>query len=228
MPIEEPVLTPMEAESIPGVQVPTLPIEEELGQEEGDFQSRDIHMIIPPMFEPISPFFSPLHTESLEPMSSLSGSVFAALSEEHFLYDTATSALLLPPSISVYPLSLPLPSLPPSPVLPPPPPVDLKELLVPASLLSAACRDNDIDVGRIGDLRRLVDDLIGRVARPQGGESSLSFVVIPSLVRVEADAYVQLLMLYLTSEGMVPVETVAPIITTLMRHVKDVVRPREP
>ena len=228
MPVEEPVVTPVEAESIPGVQVPTLPIEDEPGQEEGDLQSRDIHMIIPPIFEPLSPFFSPLHTESLEPMSPLSGSVFAALGEEHFLYDTATSAPLLPPSVPVSPLSLPLPSLPPSPVLPPPPPVDLGELLVPASLLSAASRDNDIAAGHIGELRWLVDDLIGRVARPQGGGSSLPFGVIPSLVRLEADVHAHLRQLASTSDWMVPVEAVAPIITALMRQVRDVVRPREP
>ena len=101
MPVEEPVVT----ESVPGFQVPTLPIEVDLGQEEEDFQSRDIHMIIPPIFEPLSPFFSPMHTESLEPMSPLSGSVFATLGEENFLYDTSTSAPLLPPSILVSPLS---------------------------------------------------------------------------------------------------------------------------
>ena len=79
MPIEEPVVAPVEAEGIPGGQVPILPIEDEPGhEEEGDLQSRDIHMIIPPIFEPLSPFFSPLHTESLEPMSPFSGSVFAA------------------------------------------------------------------------------------------------------------------------------------------------------
>ena len=51
-PVEMPVEEPVVAESVPVVQVPTLPIEEELGQEEGYFQSRDIHMIIPPIFEP--------------------------------------------------------------------------------------------------------------------------------------------------------------------------------
>ena len=106
--------------------------------------------------------------------------------------------------------------------------MDLGELLVPASLLTVASRDNDTAAGHIGELRRLVDDLIGRVARPQGGGSSLPFGVISSLVRLEADAQAQLRQLASTSDGMVPVETVAPIITTLMRQVRDVGRPREP
>ena len=71
-----------------------------------------------------------------------------------------------------------------------------------------------------------MDELIGRVARPQGGGSSLPFGLIPSLVRLEADAHAQLRQLASTSDGMVPVEAVAPIITALMRHVRDVVRPR--
>ena len=185
-PVEEPVVM----ESVPGVQIPTLHIEEELGQEERGVQARDIHMIIPPIFEPLSPFYSPLPTEPVEPMSPFTESIFAALGGEHIPYDTATSAPLLPPSIPVSPLSLPLPSLPPSPALPPPPPVDLGELLVPASLLSAASRDNDILTGRVEELRRLVDDLIGRVSRPQGGGSSLPFGLVPSLVRLEADTHI--------------------------------------
>ena len=106
-------------------------------------------MIIPPIFEPLSPFFSPLRRESLELMSSFSGSTFAALEGEYFPYATSTSASLLPPSLPSSPLSLPLPSLPPSPVLPPPPLVDLGESLVPASLLSASSRDNDIAIGAL-------------------------------------------------------------------------------
>ena len=149
-------------------------------------------MIIPPIFEPLSPFYSPLHTEPLEPMSPFFGSIFAVLGEEHIPYDTATSAPLLPPSVPVSPLSLPLPSLPPSPVLPPPPPVDLGELLVPASLLSAASRDNDILTGRVEELKRLVDELIGRVVRPQGGGSSLPFGLVPILVRLEVDTHMHL------------------------------------
>ena len=228
MPIEEPVVEPLEAEGIPGGHVPILPIEDEPGSEEGDLQPRDIHMIIPPIFEPLSPFFSPLHTESLEPMSPFSGSAFTGPGEEYFPYATATSAPLLPPSLPVSPLSLPLPSLPPSAVLPPPPPVDVGELLVPASLLSATSRDNDIATGRIDELRRLVGELIGRVARPQGRGSSLPFGVIPNLVRLEADSHAQLCQLASTNDGMVPAGAVSLIITALMRQVRDVVRPREP
>ena len=135
-------------ESVSGVQIPTLHIEEERG-----VQARDIHMIIPPIFEPLSPFYSPLPTEPVEPMSPFIESIFAALGGEHIPYDTTTSAPLLPPSVPVSPLSLPLPSLPPSPTLPPPPLVDLGELLVPASQLSAASRDNDILTGRVEELR---------------------------------------------------------------------------
>ena len=208
MSVEEPVVT----EIVPGVHIPTLHIEEELGQEERGFQARDIHMIIPPIFEPLSPFYSPLHTEPLEPMSPFSGSIFAALGEEHIPYDTATSAPLLPPSVPVSPLSLPLSSLPPLPVLPPPSPVNLGELLVPASLLSAASRDKDILRGRVEELRRLVDELIGRVARPHGRGTSLPFGFVTSMVRLEADTHMQLRQLASTSDGMVPLRAVAPIV----------------
>ena len=64
IPAEEPVVAPIEDESVSGVQAPILPSGEELGHEEGDPQSRDVHMIIPSMFEPLSPFFSPLRTVS--------------------------------------------------------------------------------------------------------------------------------------------------------------------
>ena len=225
IPVEEPIVAPVEDESVPGVQAPILPSGEELGHEEGDPQSRDIHMIIPPMFEPLSPFFSPLRTVSLELMSPFSESAFAALDEDFFPSTTATSVPLLPPSLPVSPLSLPLPSLPPSPVLPPPPPTDLRELLVPISLLRAANRDNDISTWRIEELRRLVDELIGRVARPHGGGNSLPFGLVPSLVRLEADAHTQLRQLASTSDGMVPLRAVAPIITALMDQVRDLAQP---
>ena len=188
MPVHEPVVT----ENVPGVQIPTIHVEEELGQEDRGVQARDIHMIIPPIFEPLSLFYSPLPTNPMESMSPFTESIFAALCEEHIPYNTATSAPLLPLSIPVSPLSLPIPSLPPSPVLPPPPPVNIGELLVPASLLSAASRDNDILTGRVEELRRIVDELIGRVARPQGGGSSLPFGLVPGLVRIQADTHAQL------------------------------------
>ena len=82
--------------------------------------------------------------------------------------------------------------------------MDLGEPLVPTSLLSTASRDNYIATGRIAELRRLVDELIGRVSRPQGGGNSLPFGVIPSLVRLEADAHAQLRLLASTSDRMVP------------------------
>ena len=221
MPVEEPVVTEID----PGVQIPTLHVEEELGQEDRGVQARDIHMIIPPIFEPLSPYYSPLPTEPVESMSPFTESIFAALGEEHIPYDTATSAPLLPPSIPVSPLSLPIPSLPPSPVLPPLPPVDLGELLVPASLLTASSMDNARLTGRNEELRRLVDELIERVARPQGGGSSLPFGLVPGLVRIEADAHAQLRQLASTSDGMVPLRAVVPIVTALMDQVRDLARP---
>ena len=162
MPVEEPVVTEID----PEVQIPTLQVEAELGQEDRGVQERDIHMIIPPIFEPLSLYYSPLLTETVESMSPFTESIFVALGEEHIPYDIATSAPLLSPSIPVYPISLPIPSLPPSPVLPPLPPMDLGESLVPASLLTASSMDNARLTGCNEELRRLVDEVIERVARP--------------------------------------------------------------
>ena len=221
MPVEEPVVTEID----PEVQIPTLHVEAELGQEDGGVQARDIHMIIPPIFEPLSPYYSPLPTEPVESMSPFTESIFAALGEEHIPYETATSAPLLPPSMPVSPLSFPIPSLPPSPALPPPPPMDLGELLVPASLLTASSMDNARLTGRNEELRRLVDELIERVARPRGGGSSIPYGSDPSLIRMEADTYAQLRQLASTSDGMVPLGTVVLIFTALMEQVRDLSRP---
>ena len=65
MPVEEPVVTEID----PEVQIPTLQVEAELGQEDRGVQERDIHMIIPPIFEPLSPYYSTLLTEPVESMS---------------------------------------------------------------------------------------------------------------------------------------------------------------
>ena len=75
------------------------------------------------------------------------------------------------------------------------------------------------------ELRRLVDELIERVTRPQGGGSSLPFVSVPSLIKMEADTYAQLCQLASTSDGMVPLGAVVPIVTALMDHVRDLARP---
>ena len=70
-----------------------------------------------------------------------------------------------------------------------------------------------------------MDDLIGRVARPQGGGSSLPFGLVPSLVRLEADTHMQLRQLASTRDEMVPLRAVVPIIAALMDQVRDLARP---
>ena len=45
-----------------------------------------------------------------------------------------------------------------------------REQYVHRSLLVAATRDQDVLTGRISELRRLVDDMIGRAARSPGRE----------------------------------------------------------
>ena len=113
MPVEEPVVTEID----PGVQIPTLHVEEELGQEDRRVQARDIHMIIPPIFEPLSPYYSPLPTEPVESMSPFTESIFAALGEEHIPYDTnylstITSSIHTNiPLIFTHPISTPITSI---------------------------------------------------------------------------------------------------------------------
>ena len=102
------------------------------------------------------------------------------------------------------------------------------EQFVHRSLLIVATRDQDISAGRISELRRLVDDLIGRVARPQGGGSYPPLGVIYGLVRLEMETHTQVHQLASTSDGMIPQSAVAPIMTSLMGRVRDLVRSIEP
>ena len=113
-------------------------------------------------------------------------------------------------------------------MIPPPPPTVVdRELYVHRSLLVAATRDQDVLTGRLSESRRLVDDLISRLARPQGGGGSAPLGVISSLVRLEMDAHTQVRQLASTSEGRVPQSDITSIITSLMSRVRDLVRSTE-
>ena len=72
-----------------------------------------------------------------------------------------------------------------------------------------------------------MDDLIGRLARPQGGGGHLPVGMISGFVRLEMEAHTQLCHLSSTSDGMVPRSAVAPIITSLMSQVRDIVWSKE-
>ena len=136
------------------------------------------------------------------------------------------SVPLPPPSAPVStPLPSPVfPSLSASVIPPPPPTVVDKELYVHRSLLVAAPRDQDVLTGRLAESRRLVDDLIGRVARPQGGGGFAPLGVMSSLVRLEMDAQAQVRQLGSTSHGAVQQGDIAPIIASLMGQVRNLVR----
>ena len=78
--------------------------------------------------------------------------------------------------------------------------------------------------GRLAESRRLVDDLISRVARPQGWGGSAPLGVMSSLERLEMDAQAQVRQLASTSDGAVHQGDIAPIIASLMGQVRDLVR----
>ena len=78
--------------------------------------------------------------------------------------------------------------------------------------------------GRVSELRRLLDDMIGRVARPQGGGGSAPLGMISGLVRLEMEAHTRVRQLASTSDGMIPQSDMAPIITSLMSQVREMVR----
>ena len=88
-----------------------------------------------------------------------------------------------------------------------------RDQYVHRSLLVAATRDQDVLTGRVSELRRLLDDMIGRAARPQGGGGSTPLGMIYGLVRVEMEAHTQVRQLASTSDGMVQQSDIAPIIT---------------
>ena len=141
----------------------------------------------------------------------------------------AVPVLPVPPPPPSAPVSPPLPSpvfpsLSASVIPPPPPTVVDRELYVHRSLLVAATRDQDVLTGRLSESRRLVDDLISRVARPQGGGGSAPLGVMSSLVRLEMDAQAQVRQLASTSDGAVQQGDIAPIIASLMGQVRDLVR----
>ena len=171
-------------------------------------------------------------------MSPLSEGALAALESEYtfddFSDDTPDDTPLPPPPPPPPPppISLLVPSLPPprppAPVPPPPPPPVVGEQLVPISLLTAATRDYDGATGHISELRHLVDDLIGRLSRTQGGGGHLPVGVIYGLARLDMEAHTQLRQLASTSDRMVPRSAVTPIITSLMSQVRDIVKSRDP
>ena len=110
--------------------------------------------------------------------------------------------LSVPPPPPSAPVSPPPPAPvfppPPAPVLPPPiasvfslpPPSTVdRDQYVHRSLLVASTRDLDVLTGRVSKLRRLLDDMIGRVARPQGGGGSAPLGMISGLVRLEMEAH---------------------------------------
>ena len=108
VPVKESVVAPVGTEDVLVEQVPIPPSDIEPGQEEGDIQLRDIHMIIPPIVDPLSPFCSPLHTVSLDPISPFSEGVFAAPKEEYHFYadlyiSTTTSSITTIISIIITP-----------------------------------------------------------------------------------------------------------------------------
>ena len=136
----------------------------------------------------------------------------------------------VPPPPPAVPVSTPLPSLvfpslSSAPVIPPPPPTVVdRELYVHRSLLVAATRDQDMVTGRLAESRRIVDDLIDRVARPQGGGGSAPLGLMSSLVRLEMEAQRQVRQLPSTSDGAVQQEEISPIIASLMGHVRELIR----
>ena len=151
-----------------------------------DQQARDIHEVPYHILGIRSHTPSPLSEDAQEPWSPLSEDELAALAAGYISDDSADDTLEdtpspfpsppspLPPPPPPSPVAVPVlsvpPPPPPAPVFPPPPPPPVdREQFVHRSLLVAATRDQDISTGRISELRRLVDDMIGRAARPQGG-----------------------------------------------------------
>ena len=144
----------------------------------------------------------------------------------------------VPPPPPAVPVSTPLPplvfpSLSSAPVIPPPPPTVVdRELYVHRSLLVGATRDQDMGgggggggvTGRLAESRRIVDDLIDRVARPQGGGGSAPLGLMSSLVRLEMEAQRQVRQLASTSDGAVQQNEISPIIASLMGHVRKLIR----
>ena len=219
-------------------------------EEQEDPQARDIHEVPHHILGIRSHTPSPLSEDAQDPWSPLAEDELAALAAGYISDDSADDTPEDTPSPSPSPLSpLPPPPPPPSPVavpvlsvppppppapvfppppasvFPPPPPSSVdREQYVHRSLLVAATRDQDVLTGRISELRRLVDDMIGRAARPQGGGGSAPLGMISGLVRLEMEAHTQVRQLASTSDGMIPQSDIAPIITSLMGRVRDLIR----
>ena len=184
-----------------------------------------------------------LSEDAQEPWSPLSDVELTTLTTGYISDDSAndtpedtpspspTPPSPLPPPPPPSPVAVLVLSIPPPPspvqVFPPPPPSVVGEQFIHRSLLIAATRDQDISTGRISELRRLVDDMIGRVVKPQGEGGYTPLGLISGLVRLEMEAHTQVRQLASTSDGMIPQSAVAPIITSLMGQVRDLVRSRE-